>query len=157
MPTKRPEESPPDPRPAVTPETLIDMASKAELKPLDEKTALIVKLCVATTEKSLTTNIADLQVRLAGLQERYKGILRELSDKIQGLTFIDILKVVLGFLAALIGRTISQQGIEAFKDFWTWAEVAFFVICFGFLIVQYINPRKRKLEVDRELEKLEKE
>jgi len=73
MPTKKLGDSLPDPRPVATPETLSDIASQADLGPLDEKTALIVKLCEARVEKKVLSTITNLEARLAALEERYKG------------------------------------------------------------------------------------
>jgi hypothetical protein len=154
MPTKKPDESLPDPRPVATPETLSDIASQAHLGPLDEKTALIVKLCEAKMEKRSSSTIANLETRLAALEEKYKGALRELRDKLQSIKFDDFVKIIIGMLGGFVIRAFSQQGVNAVKDVWVGTAIFSFILCLIFLIVRYLHPSGRKQELDKELKKL---
>lgn len=154
MPTKKSDASISDPRPAATPETLSDMAAQADLGPLDEKTALIVKLCEARIEKTIVT---DLKTRLAALEEKYKSLLRELRDTLQSIKFDDFLKIVIGVLGGFLIRAFSQQELNAFKDLWVDTAIFFFMVCLIFLVVRYLQPSTRKHELDKELKKLDSE
>jgi hypothetical protein len=154
MPTKRPDLPSPDPRPAATPETLSDMAAHADLGPLDDRTALIVKYCEATIEKTIVT---DLKTRFSALQEKYKALLRELRDKLQSIKFDDFLKIVIGLLGGFLIRAFSQQGTDALKDYWVDTAIFFFIVSLIFLVVSYLSPSARKKELDKELKNLNSE
>jgi hypothetical protein len=154
MATKKPGGSITDARPAATPETLSDLASQADLGPLDEKTALMVKLCEARAENKTSSTVTNLQVRVSVLEERYMALLRELRDKLQSIKFDDFVKIVIGVLGGFVIRAFSQQGYDAIKDTWVGISIFFFIVCFVFLIVRYLAPSRRKKELEEELKKL---
>ncbi len=143
--------------PTATPDTLSDIASRADLGPLDPNEALKIRLCEVRVENKYLPIVGDLQTKVATLKTQYVSILRELRDKLQALRLEDILKVVLGVLGAILGRNFSQLGKEAVTDFWTLIEIFLFIICFGFLAVRHIQPTKRKREIENELKLVEPE
>jgi pilus assembly protein TadC len=142
----------PDTRPVTTPETISDLAAQADLGTLDQKTALIIKLCEAKAENKASSTISSLQTNLATLRERYKALLRELRDKLQSIKFDDFVKIIIGLLGGFVIRAITQQGIKAFEDKWVGISIFFFIICLVFLIIRYLAPSKRKKELDKELQ-----
>jgi hypothetical protein len=154
MPTKKTDIPSPDARPAATPETLSDMASHADIGPLDDRTALIVKLCEARIEKTIVT---ELKTKLSALEEKYKALLRELRDKLQSIKFDDFLKIVIGLLGGFVIRAVSQQGINVIKDYWVDTAILLFIVSLIFLVVRYITPSQRKKELNKELKNLDSE
>lgn len=154
MPTKKSVDSLPDTRPAATPETLSDIASQADLGPIDKETALKIKLCEARAENKFSSTITNLEARLAATEEKYKAILRELRDKLHSIKFDDFVKIIIGMLGGFVIRALSQKGVDAFKEFWVGTSIFFFIICLVFLIVRYLAPSRRKRELQKEIERL---
>lgn len=142
----------PDTHQVTTPETLSELAAQADLGTLDQKTALMLKLCEVKAENKASSIISSLQTNLATLQERYKALLRELRDKLQSIKFDDFVKIIIGLLGGFVIRSITQQGLIAFEDKWVVISIFFFIICLVFLIIRYLAPSKRKKELDKELQ-----
>ncbi len=138
----------------VTADTLSDMASQASLGRIDEKTALIVKLCESKRDKICLEKTAILNGKIIALQERYIGLLRELRDKLRSIRFDDFLKIIVGILGGFLARAFSQQGIEALKDSVVAWSILLFIVCFIFLVFRYFGPSNRKKEIMAELQRL---
>ena len=143
--------------PTATPDTLSDIASKADLGPVDSNQALMIKFCEAKVENKYLPIVGELKGKVNTLRTQYIGVLRELREKIQAVRFEDFLKVVLGVLVAFLVRSVGQKGTEAITDFWTLIEFFLFIFCLGFLAVRHIQPTTRKREIEKELKQIETE
>ncbi len=156
MPIKKKEDSINNARLAATPETISDIASQANLGPIDEKTALMVRLCESKEENKRIQACAILNTKINTLEEKYKAVLRELRDKLRAIVFDDFLKIIIGVLGGIVARSVSQQGIiTAMGDPVVVYGSLFFIICIIFLVIRSLWPSKRKQEIKTELKKFE--
>jgi hypothetical protein len=146
-----------DQKEPATPDNLSDMASRADLGPLDPDQALKIKLCELRIENRFLSTVGDLQSKVATLKVKHKNSLIELRDKLQTLILEDLLKVLVGILVALLSHNFSQKGMKAFDDSLTFIELFSFVVCLGFLIFRLISPTRRKREIQNELDIIEAE
>jgi hypothetical protein len=147
--------SSPEPTPIITPETIIDGASKADLGTIDEKTALMIKLCEIRADKKYYENLQPLKLKIVELEEKYKSILREMRETIQSVKFGDFLKVFVGILGGFIISSASQKtSDEYFSNVWCFGAVMLFILGVLFLIGQYAKPTKRRKEIIEELNRI---
>jgi hypothetical protein len=140
--------------PKATPDTISDVAAQADLGPLDDKTAMMVRLCEERIEKKYLQHVAELRVRIASTEEKYVAALRELRDTLRSIKFDDFLKVIIGILAGIIVLALRQQGIQAFTDFWVAFSSVAFIIVLTFIVIRYLGPSVRRREVKEELKSL---
>jgi hypothetical protein len=157
MPIKKAGSDKPDISRAATPETLSLLAGQAELGPLDEKTALMIKMCEAAARVEHQDKLTGLQVQLTSLREQYKATLRELREKHVTLGFDDFLKILVGIVGGYLVREISGVGLEALKS----PIVLFFILLLlvggTFLVYRHCSNRGRKAEILTELSRLKDE
>src|SRR5437879_4408178 len=106
MPAKRPASEKLEPSRA-TPETIIEIAGQAQVGPIDEKTALLIKLCESKTRADSDKEIALLKEKHRGLREKHIATLRELQHGFIALGFDDFLKILIGILGGFLVREIS--------------------------------------------------
>lgn len=139
---------------ATTPDTLSISAAQAELGPLDEKTALMIKMCEAVARGEQQTKLTGLQVQLSSIRERYKATLRELREKHVTLGFDDFLKILVGIVGGYLAREISGVGVDAFKSPIVLVFILLLVVGGVFLVYRHCSNRGRKAEILTELSQL---
>lgn len=154
MPTRAQSSTLPETKPA-TPDTLLDAASRADLGKIDEKTALMIKYCQLVAEAKFAAEIAALQSRVAALEEKHLGTLRELRDKLDAIRFDDVLKVLIGIFGGFLVRAFSDKGLNALQDTWVDASSLGLVLSLVFLILRYVSPSARKREITADLQRLQ--
>ena len=138
-----------------TPDTISYLAAHTELSPMDEKTALSIKLCEEKINNKLNEKYSKLNEKNIELKEKYRAILHELRDRIQTIKFDDFLKIIIGILGGFVVRAFNQQGIEAIKEIWVGSSILIFVFVLFFLIIRYLGPSTRKKEIENELKRLD--
>src|SRR5438093_13449340 len=82
----------------VTPESLSDVAGQVELGPMDEKMALMIKICESKTKADCEKQISNLREKHLSLRERHIAILSELRGRFTALGFDDFLTILSGIL-----------------------------------------------------------
>jgi hypothetical protein len=125
--------------------------------PIDEKTALLIKLCESKTRADCDKELAILTVKHRGLCEKHIAILRELQQKFTALGFDDFLKILIGILGGFLVREISGTGIDALTHVWVLLSILLLVIGFFFLLIRNISVRGRRREVIEDLKRMSTE
>ncbi len=143
--------------PPVTPDTLSDSASRADLGAIDAQTALIIKVCEARIEKRYVSEVADIRARHNGLRERHLGALRELREKLNAVRLDDFLKIGTGLLAGVVIRAFGDRGEAALKEPWVGYQLFFLLLGVAYFVVHHLIPTQRKREIDRELANVERD
>lgn len=149
----------PDPyvTPTPTVETLSQFASHRDLGPVDEKTALMIKLCEAKTEAKMSEEISSIKENHAGLREKYLSNLRELRDRFSALQFDDVIKVTIGVMGGFLITEFGGKGVAAIKSYWVIGSLFVLLLSILFLVNHFISPSRRKKEILRELNRIDAE
>lgn len=144
-----------DARVAVTPETISDIASQADIGPIDHREALMIKLCETREENKYKDKLNLLKSQIIELDVKYKNILRELRDTLQSIKFDDFLKILLGISGGIIVRSGHQQSFpELLKDGMVLFSGLIFIISLFILTLRYVGPSTRKSEIIEEIKRV---